>query len=103
MSTKRRKCKLADSTHRGVDLREYADLIIETVNNTVSGKNPKVFEDHFSTDELTHSEAVALGRTLAKLSELKCYGKTVTIFRLFDGKTCNGNPMNTKSKGGRVK
>jgi len=99
----RRKCKLADSTHSDVDLREYAELIIETVNNTVSGKNPQVFEDHFETDSLTHSEAVALGRALAKLSELKCYGKMVTIFRLFDGKTCTDESNNTKRKGGRVK
>ena len=103
MSTKRRKCKLADSTHRDVDLREYAELIIETVNNTVSGKNPQVYRDHFATDALTHREAVLLGRALANLSELRCYGKTVTIFRLFDGKTCTDEAENIKPKGGRIK
>ncbi len=40
----------------------------------------------FSTDELRHSEAVAVGRALARVPELKRLGREVTIFRLFDGK-----------------
>ena len=57
-----------------------------TVNKTVPNKNPKVFKEYFSTDPLTQSESVLLGRALAKIDELKAYGKTVTTFRLFDGK-----------------
>ena len=103
----RRKCKLSDSTHRKIDLRNYETSIINTVNATVSGKNPKVFEDYFSTDPLSQREAVLLGRALSKIPELKSLGKTVTIFRLFDGKTYESEESltpikNIRPKGGRM-
>lgn len=82
----RRKYKLADSTHSDVDLRKYRKLIVDTVNKTVGNKNPRVFKEYFSTDPLTQNEAVSLGRALSKLDELNIYGKTITTFRLFDGK-----------------
>lgn len=109
MPNQRRKCRLADSDHRDVDLRDYEKLIMDTVNNTVKGKNPKVFKDYFSTDPLTQSEAVLLGRALSKLKELKCYGKSVTIFRLFDGKTYDSEDSKVpvsktkQTKGGRMR
>ena len=87
MSVPRRKCRLAVAEYSGVDLRQFEDVIIQTVNATVKNKHPRVFKDYFSTDVLTQSEAVSLGRALAKIDELKVYGKTVNIFRLFDGKT----------------
>ena len=105
----RRKCRLSDSSYKDVDLRDYKDIIIETVNVTVKNKNPKVFKDYFSTDTLTQSEAVLLGRALAKVDELKAYGKQVTIFRLFDGKTYDSEESNqpvkkkTLPKGGRMR
>ena len=83
---KRRKCKLANSDYKNIDLREYKDVIIETINTTVPGKNPVVCKKYFYTDVLTQSEAVSLGRALAKIEGLKEMGKTVTTFRLFDGK-----------------
>lgn len=83
----RRKCKLSDADYRDIDLRKYRKQIVDTVNKTVPGKNPKVFKDYFSTDELAHSESVAIGRALAKIEDLKQFGKTITTFRLFDGKT----------------
>lgn len=86
MGTHRRKYKLTEKKHQNVDLRQFKDLIIETVNHTIKDKNPKVFETYFSTDPLTQSEAVLLGRALSKLTELNIYGKTITTFRLFDGK-----------------
>lgn len=86
MPEPRRKCRLADRSHRAVDLRRYSAIIITAINETVPGKNPKVFADYFSTDPLTQSEAVLIGRALAKLPELSGFGKTVTTFRLFDGK-----------------
>jgi hypothetical protein len=89
VTTPRRKCKLAETSH-DVDLREYEDIIIATVNTITPNKNPKVFKEYFSTDVLTQSEAVSLGRALSKLEDLKVYGKTVKIFRLFDGKTYAG-------------
>ncbi len=55
-----RKCRLADSSHRNIDLRHYEDIILETINKTVPGKNPSVHKEYFSTDKLNQSEAVAL-------------------------------------------
>jgi hypothetical protein len=81
MGTHRRKYKLTEKKHQNVDLRQFKDLIIETVNHTIKDKNPKVFETYFSTDPLTQSEAVLLGRALSKLTELNIYGKTITTFR----------------------
>lgn len=45
MPNQRRKCRLADSDHRNIDLREHEQLIIQTVDSTVPGKNPKVFKN----------------------------------------------------------
>ena len=87
MAQPRRKCKLANTSVKDkTNLRKYEQLIIETINSTMEGKNPKVFETYFSTDPLTQSEAVQLGRALAKLEELNGYGKVVITFRLFEGK-----------------
>ena len=99
MKVPRRKCRLAASKYKDVDLRQYNKLIIDTINATVPGKNPVVYKDHFSTDVLTQSEAVSLGRAMARLDELKGYGKTVTIFRLFDGRTCESEESNLTFKG----
>ena len=109
MPTARRKCKLAVSDHKEIDLCQFEDIIIRTVNATVPGKNPKVCKNYFSTDLLTQSEAVSLGRALAKIEELKVYGKSVTIFRLFDGKVYESEtaviPINKKQlqRGGRMR
>lgn len=112
MSNLRRKYRLADSQHRDIDLRQYESLIIQTVNDTIPNKNPMVFKEYFSTDPLTQSEAVSLGRALSKLSDLKVYGKTVTTFRLFNGEPYSSNETNkprhqkravaNKIKGGRM-
>ena len=74
------KCKLADIDNRDVDLRKYRKRIVDTINATVPGKNPRVFAKYYSTDVLPHSVSVAIGRALAKIDELKAFGKTVTIF-----------------------
>lgn len=106
MSTLRRKCRLADKAHKDVDLRQYAKIIIDTINETVPNKNPKVYQSYFSTDPLSQWEAVQLGKALAKLDELKPYGKQVTVFRLFDGRTClcdENDASNKKRKGGRIR
>lgn len=109
MPTARRKCRLAVSDYKDIDLRQFENIIIQTVNATVKGKNPKVSKNYFSTDLLTQSEAVSLGRALAKIEELKVYGKSVTIFRLFDGKIyeseTSATPISRKllKNGGRMK
>ena len=98
MEQPRRKCRLADSEHKDIDLRKFENEIINTINSTVPGKNPQVHKSYYSTDPLTQSEAVALGRALSKIDTLKDYGKTVTIFRLFDGKTYESEESNTPLK-----
>ena len=106
MANQRRKCRLADAESRDVDLRKYEQIIINTVNMTVANKNPKVYQDYFSTDPLTQTEAVMLGRALSKLPELKGYGKSITIFRPFDGKMYESEEAQSpisKRKGGRMK
>ena len=107
---KRRRCKLANSDYKDVDLRKYEDVIIQTINETVPGKNPVVCKKYFYTDVLKQSEAVSLGRALSKIESLKGMGKTVTTFRLFDGMVCDvenseaiTEESNTKTKGGRMK
>lgn len=106
MATKRRKFKLANANFRNTNLKNYEQIIIDTINQTVPGKDPKVFENYFSTNVLSQSEAVSIGRALAKISELSALGQEKTIFRLFDGKTYDSEGATTPSikqrpKGGR--
>ena len=107
MATKRRKCTLANANFRNINLKNYEQIIIDTINQTVPGKDPKVFEDYFSTNELTQSESVSIGRALAKIDLLSSLGQVKTIFRLFDGKTYDSEEATKPSikphipKGGR--
>ena len=107
MDTRRRKCRIANSEYQNIDLRVYEQNIVDTINQTVPGKNPKVFRHYFSTDVLTQSEAVLIGRALSKIEGLSDYGKEVRIFRLFDGSIYESEealvPIKKgKTKGGRV-
>ena len=97
---KMRKYRLSD-TSQDVDLLQYQDEIIKTINDTVPDKHPKVYADHFTTDELTHSEAVKIGRALSRSNNLNQYGMTITTFRLFSGKTVV--VKDNKPKGGRMR
>lgn len=102
MSGKRRNYRLANKLYKNVDLRAYADLIKETINKTVPNKHPEVFQGHFSTDILTHSEAVKIGRALIQIPELKSYSMMTTQFRLFEGKVEDNLPKHSMMpKGGR--
>lgn len=108
MANPRRKCKLVNAAYAEVDLRQYEKVIIDAINEAVPDKHPKVFQNYFSTDPLSQSEAVRVGRALAKLPELKEYGKEVRTFRLFDGKTYDSERAVTPTKkeearGGRVR
>ena len=109
MATPRRKCRLADTNHADIDLSKYEKVIIETIEQVVPGKNPRVCKEYFSTDVLSQSESVRLGRALAKIETLHNLGKTVTIFRLFDGKvySCEEAHQPTKQQnqpeGGRMR
>ena len=53
----------------------------------IPGKNPKVYQNYFMTDELTQGERVRLEREISKSPRLKQYGKKVMSFRLFEGKS----------------
>ena len=109
MATKRRKFKLANAEFRNTNLKNYEQIIIDTINQTVPGKDPKVFEDYFSTNVLSQSEAVSIGRALAKIEELSALGQEKKIFRLFDGKTYDSEEATKPSikhqapKGGRMR
>lgn len=83
----KRICKLTDKKLREtVDLRNYEDLIINTINEVAPGKNPDVQKDHFSTDVLSHSESIKIGFALAEIPEIAKLGILVSIFRLFNGR-----------------
>lgn len=87
MAMTRRVCKLADKNNRkNVDLRDYEDIILDVINEIAPNKNPKVEEHSFSTDRLTQSEAVRIGLALSAIPDLAVLGKTITTFRLFDGR-----------------
>ena len=105
MSEKRRVCRLADRQYKDIDLRQYKQIIIDTINDTVPGKHPTVSKDSFATDALTHSQAVQLGQALSRLDGLKQYGKQVMQYRLFEGKIIDAEPEDAVSpkrpRGGR--
>ena len=107
MTTKRRKFKLANVEFRNTNLKNYEQIIIDTINQTVPRKDPKIFEDYFSTNVLSQSEAVSIGRALAKIDKLCALGQEKRIFRLFDGKTYDSEEATKPSikhrtqKGGR--
>ena len=111
MAHPRRKCRLVNLEHSNIDLTRFEDDIINAVNKIAPKKNPKVFKEYFSTDPLTQSEAVLLGRELSKIEGLKDYGKTITTFRLFDGKVYDSEEAElpkrrkkeSKPKGGRMR
>ena len=84
---RRRICRFVNHQQQNTDLKQYEDIITTTIENTVPGKHPRVFSDHFSTDVLTHGEAVKIGGALSRLKQLQPYGITVTQFRLFHGRT----------------
>ena len=94
-----RKYKLSDRS-QNVDLRQYESEIVDTINEAVPDKHPKVYKDHFTTDQLTHSEAVRIGRALSKSDNLAAFGKTVSTFRLFSGTTVE---VEDRPKGGRMR
>ena len=94
----RRVCKLADKNNRkNVDLRDYEDIILNVINEIAPNKNPKVEEHSFSSDPLTQSEAVRLGLALSAIPDLAVLGKTITTFRLFDGRIVEDSKMVTKT------
>ena len=83
----RRICKLADKNNReSVDLRDYKDIILGVINKIAPNKNPIIEKGYFSTDRLTQSEAVRIGLALSAIPDLAVLGKTITTFRLFDGR-----------------
>ena len=94
----RRICKLADKNNReSVDLRDYEDIILDVINEIAPNKNPKVEEHSFSSDPLTQSQAVRLGLALSAIPDLAVLGKTITTFRLFDGRIVEDSKMVTKT------
>lgn len=86
MSEQRKKFRLAAAEHQKQSLLPYEQEILDAINRAVPGKNPKVFEHYYSTDPLTQSESVKIGRELSKITDLASLGKEIRTFRLFEGK-----------------
>lgn len=103
MCAQRRECRFANKDYKDVDLTQYSKIITDTIEKTVPGKNPVVEKNKFSTDMLSHKEAVKLGMALSSLSELEGYGKTVTIFRLFDGKIVDTDKKDNNKSNNTIK
>ena len=103
MAMTRRICKLADKNNReSVDLRDYEDIILNVINEIAPNKNPKVEEHSFSSDPLTQSQAVRLGLALSAIPDLAVLGKTITTFRLFDGRIVEDNKSVTNKATSQV-
>lgn len=95
----RRVCKLTDKNLRdSVDLRVYSQLIIDTINRIAPNKNPRVDKSSFSTDVLTHSEAIRIGLALAEIPEIVQLGIWIPTFRLFDGRIVEDKNRNKEKK-----
>ena len=86
MITQRKKFRLAAAEHQKQSLLPYEQEILDAINRAVPGKNPKVFEHYYSTDPLSQSETVRIGRELSKIADLVPLGKKIETFRLFEGK-----------------
>lgn len=98
----RKKFRLAFPDDK-VDLRDYEQEIVDAINKVAPGKHPQVFKDHYSTDMLTQSESVRIGRELAGIDDLKKLGRQITTFRLFEGKLYSSEDSNIPIKKGVIK
>ena len=98
MKINRRICRLADSDYKDIDLRDYEAEILAAIEKIAPGTHPVVEKDSFSTDELTQSQAVRLGRELYQIDGLKKYGKIVTQARLFIGRRVEVDEEEPKQK-----
>lgn len=95
-----RECRLSETSNRKkVNLLDYQDEIISIIEETVPGKHPRVYYDHFTTDALSKGEAIRVGQALSKNPDLAMLGKQVVTFRLFDGK--NVDVPDRRPRGGR--
>lgn len=103
MKINRRICRLAGSNHKDVDLRDYEAEILEAIERIAPGFHPTVEKDSFSTDELTQSQAVRLGRELFQIDGLKKYGKLVSQARLFTGRRIEVDEDKLKQKSKQIK
>lgn len=94
MSEQRKKFRLAAAEHQKQSLLPYEQEILDAINRAVPGKNPKVFEHYYSTDPLTQSETVRIGRELSKITDLIPLGKEIKTFRLFEGRLYESEDSN---------
>lgn len=83
----RRMFRLSDASHKDIVLREYEDEILEIADRIIPGKNPKVYQNYFMNRWTDTGGRVPFGEGIIKSPRLKQYGKEVTSFRLFEGKS----------------
>ena len=103
MKINRRICRLADSDYKDIDLRDYEAEILAAIEKIAPGTRPVVEKDSFTTDDLTQSQAVRLGRELYQIDGLKKYGKIVTQARLFTGRRVEVDEDKPKQKSKQLK
>ena len=103
MKINRRICRLADSNYKDIDLRDYEAEILAAIEKIAPGTHPVVEKGSFTTDELTQSQAVRLGRELYQIDGLKKYGKIVTQARLFTGRRVEVDEDKPKQKSKQLK
>ena len=79
-----REYRLINETFRStIDLRNYKDVIVDTVKSVEPDAHIEVYQDRYVISDLPRRQIVAIGRLLAR-TELAQYG-SYSVFRLFEG------------------
>ena len=76
------------AARKEVDLRDFEDIIINTVKEVIPGAKVKVYPDGYVVDKITTGEAIKIGRKLAS-TELCTY--CIKISKLFNGENLCGD------------
>lgn len=74
------------AARKEVDLRDFEDIIINTVKEVIPGAKVKVYPDGYVVDKITTGEAIKIGRKLAS-TDLCTY--CIKISKLFNGGNIN--------------
>ena len=76
------------AARKEVDLRDFEDIIINTVKDVIPGAKVKVYPDGYVVDAITTGEAIKIGRKLASTA-LCTY--CIKISKLFNGENLYGD------------
>ena len=76
------------AARKEVDLRDFEDIIINTVKEVIPGAKVKVYPYGYVVDKITRGEAIKIGRKLAS-TDLCTY--CIKISKLFNGENLYGD------------